>query len=390
MINFDEVICRKNTDCVKYDFHKSRNIPEDCLPLWIADMDFKVCDKILDQLNKRIEHGIFGYSERGEGFFNSIINWMDKRFNWTIEKEWIVTVMGVVPAINFLINGLTEPGDGILIEKPVYHPFEDSIKNNNRKVVNSSLILKDGKYFMDFEDLEKKIKDNNVKLIILCNPHNPVGRVWSREELIKFGEICLKHKVTIISDEIHQDLVYKKYKHTPIASISEELSHITITCTAPSKSFNIAGLQVSNIIIKNQCLREKFQSKLKEYGIGSVNSLGLVACEAAYKYGEQWLEEVIDYLEGNKEFFKNFIKEKLPQIKVIEPEGTYLLWVDFRGLGLNYNELEDLMLNKAKLWLDEGYIFGKEGQGFERINIACSRKILERALNQLEKAIKNI
>lgn len=387
-IDFNKIINRKNTNCIKYDFAVKRGKPENILPLWVADMDFKVCDEILEEIQKRTEHGIFGYSDVQEGYFEAIQKWMKEKHNWNIESSWLVKTPGVVYALAMAVKAYTEPGDGVLIQQPVYYPFSGVIKDNNRKIVDNTLVLgDDGKYHIDFEDFERKAIDNNVKLFLLCNPHNPVGRVWSREELEKLGEICVKHNIIVVSDEIHEDFVFKG-KHEVFANINEDLKNLTITCTAPSKTFNLAGLQVSNIIIPNKKLRYKFIKEVNASGYSQLNTLGLTACEAAYRYGNEWYEQLMKYLKGNIDFLSDYLKERIPEIQLIEPEGTYLVWIDFRGLGLTEEEREDLIVNKAGLWLDSGAIFGKAGEGFERINIACPRSVVEEALQKLEKAIK--
>lgn len=386
--NFDKIAERKNTNSVKFDFYKEYKIPEDAIPLWVADMDFEVCEEVKKALLETAEHGVFGYSDTKDDYFKALENWYFTYFDWKIKEQWVIKTPGVVYAIALAIKALTKENESILIQKPVYYPFSNIILKNNRKLINNPLINKDEKYYMDFEDFENKIVSENVKLFILCSPHNPVGRVWTKEELEKIGDICLKHNVLIVSDEIHSDFVFKNNKHTVFSNIKPEFSDITITCTAPSKTFNIAGLQLSNIIIQNADIREKFNNEVLKNGLDLFNPFAIKACEASYKYGRQWLEELKTYLENNIKFVKEFLLENLPQIKLIEPEGTYLLWLDFRNLKLNQNQLDDLIINKAKLWLDSGTMFGEEGEGFQRINIACSKSILEKALLQLKNAVE--
>lgn len=385
--DFSQVIERNNTLSIKYDFAKERKKPSDLLSLWVADMDFPVAQEIKDALIERCNHGIFGYSEVKTPYYEVIAKWYQEKFNWSTKKQWLVKTPGVVAAIANAIRAFTEEGDSILIQKPVYYPFFLVIEENNRKVVNNSLVCKDGHYEIDFVDFEEKIVDNNVKLFVLCSPHNPVGRVWKKEELLKIGDICLKHNVVVVADEIHADFIYPGYQHHVFANLKPDYQDITITCTAPSKTFNIAGLQVSNIFIANERLRKQFKQELKKTAHTDINIMGLVACQAAYTYGDDWLEQVKFYIRENLEFVKNFLKVELPQIKLIEPEGTYLIWLDFRKLNLTEDKLEDLIINKAKLWLDGGTMFGAEGLGFQRINIACPRKILEQAMRQLAQAI---
>lgn len=389
-INFDEQIERRNTNSLKYDFAVHRGKPADILPLWVADMDFKVAQPILDAIIKRTEHGIFGYSEVQEEYFEAVKNWMKKRHDWTVERRWLVKTPGVVFALAMAVKAFTKPGDGVMIQQPVYYPFSEVIEDNDRKIVDNTLVLgADGVYRMDLEDFEKKAIENQVKLFFLCNPHNPVGRVFHREELEQLGEICLRHHILVVSDEIHQDFVYNG-KHQVFANLSEELRNITITCTAPSKTFNVAGLQVSNIFIPNGELRGKFKKQVAAAGYSQLNTLGLTACEAAYRYGEAWHDELMEYLKGNLAYVREYLKENLPGIKLIEPEGTYLIWLDFRELLLTEEERENLIVKKAGLWLDSGAIFGAAGEGFERINIACPRATLTLALDKLKNALKSL
>jgi cystathionine beta-lyase len=292
-------------------------------------------------------------------------------------------------AISTIIQEFSNVGDGILIQQPVYYPFSEVVHNTNRKLVNSELVLKDGKYYMDFNDLEKKIVEEDVKIFLLCSPHNPVGRVWTREELLQVGEICLKHNVLVVADEIHCDFVYHGYKHLNFANLDPRFKDITITCTSPSKSFNLASLMVSNVIASNRTLKSRFSKALVRYWYANCSVMGLVACKTAYQYGDVWLDELNAHIADNLEYLKSFVNTKLSKVKLIEPEGTYLVWLDFRNLKLSNEELESLIIDKAKLWLDSGSIFGKAGEGFQRINIACTRETLEKALNQLEDALKS-
>lgn len=385
--NFNEIIDRKGTDSLKYDFAVERGLPKDVLPLWVADMDFSVEDHIKEALIKAAEHAIFGYSDTKDDYFEVLSSWYERRFFWKVKKEWLVKTPGVVFAIAMAIQALTKENEAIIIQEPVYYPFSSTIRANNRKLVINNLVLKKDKYHIDFVDFEKKIVENNVKLFILCSPHNPVGRVWTREELQKLANICLKHKVYIFSDEIHSDLVYEKDTHTIFANLGKDVEDSCIVATAPSKTFNIAGLQVSNIWIANEKMRDAFKEAIDRAGYSQLNNMGLIATKAAYKYGEEWLEELKIYLKSNIDFVREFLKDKLPNIKLMEPEGTYLLWLDCRELGLSEKERQGLIQNKAKLWLDTGTMFGKAGAGFERMNIACPRKTLEEAMNRLKEAI---
>ena len=385
--NFNEIIDRKGTDSLKYDFAVERGLPKDVLPLWVADMDFPVEDHIKEALIKASEHAIFGYSDTKDDYFEVLSSWYERRFFWKVKKEWLVKTPGVVFAIAMAIQALTKENEAIIIQEPVYYPFSSTIRANNRKLVINNLVLKKDKYHIDFVDFEKKIIENNVKLFILCSPHNPVGRVWTREELQKLANICLKHKVYIFSDEIHSDLVYEKDTHTIFANLGKDVEDSCIVATAPSKTFNIAGLQVSNIWIANEKIRDAFKEAIDRAVYSQLNNMGLIATKVAYKYGEEWLEELKIYLKSNIDFVRKFLKDKLPNIKLIEPEGTYLLWLDCRELGLSEKERQGLIQNKAKLWLDTGTMFGKAGAGFERINIACPRKTLKEAMNRLKEAI---
>lgn len=387
-LNFDEIIERKNTDCLKYDFAEKRGKPENVLPLWVADMDFKTSSFVLDAIQKRVEHGIFGYTESGELYFEAVADWMQKKHNWKVNIKWLIKTPGVVFALAMAVKAYSKEGDSILIQQPVYYPFKEIIEDNRRIVVSNDLVFgDDGKYHIDFDDFETKIKRNNVKLFLLCSPHNPVSRVWNKDELIKMGDICLKYNVIIVSDEIHEDFVYGNNKHYVFANLKKEFADISITCTSPAKTFNLAGLQVSNIFISNCNLKSKFKKQIYASGYSQLNTIAITACEAAYRYGDIWYKEMIKYVEGNILFMENYFKKELPIIKMIKPEGTYLVWLDFRGLGLTEEERENLIVNKAGLWLNSGAIFGDIGEGFERINIACPRAILKMALDKLKVAI---
>lgn len=384
-LNFHEVINRKNTNSIKFDFNKERGMAEDLLPLWVADMDFKTSSFIEDALSKQVKHGIYGYSESKENYFNGIKKWME-RHNWKVEEKWLIKTPGVVYALAMAVKAYTEKGDSVLIQSPVYYPFGQVIKDNGRKIVENHLILDVDKYKMDFEDLEEKIIKEKVKLMFLCNPHNPVGRVWNKEELIALGKICQKYGVIVVSDEIHSDFVFEG-EHIVFANLRKEFEDFTITCTSPSKTFNLAGLQVSNIFISNSKLRKDFKRQINASGYSQVNIMGIIACETAYTYGDKWYGEMHKYVKANIEYTKEFLEKNIPQIKILNHQGTYLVWLDFRQFKLSSEELDDLIINKAKLWLDSGEMFGTSGFGFQRINVACSREILEKALEQLSKAI---
>jgi len=387
MFDFDTVIDRRGTHSLKYDFAARKGMPDEILPLWVADMDFASPPAVLDALAQRIRHGVFGYSDAAdEGYFNALQNWYRRRFDWDIRPEWLVKTPGVVFAICAAIRGLTQPGDAVLIQQPVYYPFESVIKINNRRLIVNQLILEDGRYRMNLEEMERQIKNEGVKLFILCSPHNPVGRVWSDEELTAVGRLCTKYGVCVVADEIHADFVYTGYRHRIFAALSDEVAQNCILCTAPTKTFNLAGLQISNIFIPNERLRRIFIREISKTGYSQPNLMGLLACQAAYEEGESWLEELIKYLEGNLALVRKFLEEKLPKVSLVEPEGTYLIWMDFRALGLSDKELDELFVKKAGLWLDTGKMFGAGGEGFQRMNIACPRSLLQEALDRMEKA----
>ncbi len=390
-INFDEKINRKNTDCLKFDFAKRRGMPEDVLPLWVADMDFKTSSLILDEIHKRVDHGIFGYTETQEKYFESVAGWLLKHHNMSIKQNWLVKTPGIVFALAMAVKAYTKEQDAVLIQQPVYYPFTEVIEDNNRMVISNDLVLgDDGKYHIDFADLEKKIVENHVKLFLFCSPHNPVGRVWTKAELKEISEICLKYNVIVVSDEIHEDFTFEGCKHIPFINVDERLKDNVITCTSPAKTFNLAGLQISNIFIPNGKLRTAFQKQIAAAGYSQLNTMGIVACEAAYKYGEEWYRELKKYLQKNLDFVRQYLNHELPQIKLVEPEGTYLIWLDFRELGLCERELEDLIVHKAGLWLDSGAIFGKAGAGFQRMNIATNRKLLKEALDRVKAAVSQL
>lgn len=387
-LDFDTVVDRKNTYSLKYDFAKKRNMPEDLLPLWVADMDFKVSSYIQEALWKQVEHGIFGYSDVQEEYFEVLRKWMSRRHDWQVESEWLIKTPGIVFALAMAVKAFTNEGEGVLIQQPVYYPFSEVIIDNGRKVVSNTLVQEEsGKYRIDFEDFEEKIVREKMKLFFLCNPHNPVGRVWSHDELIRLGDICYKHHVIVVSDEIHADFTFKG-QHNVFVNLKEEYKEIGIVATSPSKTFNIAGLQVSNIFVPNPELKSKLKKQIDASGYSQLNVMGLVAAKVAYEYGDEWYESMHKYVSENIAYTKQFFEEKIPNVRVVETEGTYLMWLDFRGLKLSEHELEELIVKKAKLWLDSGRIFGTAGKGFQRINVACPRETLTEALTRLEVAVK--
>jgi cystathionine beta-lyase len=384
--SFDKIIDRRGTDSLKYDFAVKRGMPEGILPMWVADMDFQAPPEVLDVLVEKSRHGIFGYSDAvTDDYFDALAGWYADRFDWRPSQKWMVKTPGVVFAICTAIRALTDEGDAVLIQQPVYYPFAESITANNRKLIVNQLVYHDGKYFIDPADFEDKVVQNNVKLFILCSPHNPVGRVWTKDELAAMGDICLKHGVKVVADEIHADFVYPGYRHHVFETVRPEFADMTITCTAPTKTFNLAGLQISNIFISNADIRKRFKQEFRSTGYSQPNVMGLVACRAAYKYGAQWLEQLKSYLVSNLSLVRDFLTKELPSIRLVEPEGTYLIWLDCKALGLSDKELDDLIIHKAGLWLDAGSIFGAGGEGFQRMNIACPASILQNALERLKK-----
>ncbi|MDR0852556.1 MAG: pyridoxal phosphate-dependent aminotransferase [Clostridiales Family XIII bacterium] len=388
MANFDEIIDRKNSYSLKHDFARERGKPEGLIPLWVADMDFRAPDAVVDALTAASKAGIFGYTVPKPDYYEVVRGWFSERYDYVFRDEHVITTPGIVYALAMSVRAFTEEGDAVLIQRPVYHPFSEVIDDNRRKLVNSPLVQEpDGKFRMDFTDFERKVREENVKLFILCSPHNPVGRVWTRAELEQIGDICVKYGVVVVTDEIHCDFTYPGYKHTSFTTVKESFEDIAITCTAPSKTFNFAGLQISNIIIKNQQLRRKFRKELDKSGYSQPALMGIVACKAAYEYGGPWLEELRAYLKGNLDFLRAFLKERIPQIKMTEPEGTYLVWLDFRTVASSVEDADDLITNRAGLWLSEGSSYGPEGIGFQRINMACPRSVLRQALEQLAVAV---
>lgn len=386
--NFDAVIDRSNNFAAKWSEMDKKYGTNDLLPMWIADMDFKTAPCIIDALRDRLEQGIYGYTTRPASYNEAIASWTDRRYGWKIKPEWLIFSPGVIPTISILIQEMTKENDKIMIQEPVYSPFNSVVKQNKRDLVISPLIkLEDGNYVMDYEDIESKIKD--VKVFILCNPHNPVGRVWTKEELKKLGDICIRHNVLVISDEIHSDIIFKNHKHIPFGSISEEFEQNSITCMAPTKTFNIAGLQTSQVILPNEEHYQILDNAFIRLDIRRNNAFSLVATEAAYNHGEDWLNEYLKYIEENMDFAINYIKENIPSLKVRKPEGTYLLWVDFSETGLSDEEIAKALVDKGKVALNSGESFGTGGKGYQRINLACPRAMVEDGLSRIKKAIMN-
>lgn len=389
-MDFDRPVNRYGTNSAKYDSAAQMRVPEGLIPMWVADMDFRVPDPVTEALHDRVDHGIYGYTFEGDEYFEAVAGWFTRNFDFKIDKKWIVCTPGVVFALNIAVRAFTEEDDAVLISRPVYYPFSNVIINNGRRLISSPLVLEDGHYHFDFNDFEQKIIDENVKMYILCSPHNPVSRVWTRDELEKIAEICAKHDVIVVSDEIHCDFVWPGHEHTVFHKAAVPLGLKHIICTAPSKSFNLAGLQASNIIIPDREMRAAYRRQLTVTGVSKLNTLGITACRAAYENGQEWLDELREYIYGNILFTRDYLKEHIPQVKLIETEGTYLLWLDFSELGLSAAELDSFIQNKAGLWLDGGSMFGEEGNAFQRVNAACTRATLEKALKQLAAAVNDL
>ena len=382
-LDFDRIIDRKNTRCLKYDFAVKRGMPEDVLPLWVADMDFETSSYIEDALTERVKEGIFGYSDVQTPYFEIIRDWMIRHHDWEPQEKWLIKTPGVVFALAMAVKAYTDPGDKVLLQQPVYYPFSEVITDNGREVVSNDLVLtEEGNYKIDFADFEQKIIANGIKLFLLCSPHNPVGRVWTREELETIGDICVKHGVTVVSDEIHNDFIWEG-THTVFAGIKKEFADISVTCTSPSKTFNLASMLISNIFIPDQILRRKFRKEMDRAGISQLSVLGLVATEAAYAHGDEWYAAMKNYVRDNIAFARAYVEENLPGVRMIDTQGTYLIWLDFRQTGLTVEQLDHKIIYEAGLWLDSGKIFGKTGEGFERINVACPRAVLQEALDRI-------
>ena len=386
--NFNKITDRHNTNACKLDLAVIRGKPADVLSLWVADMDFPTSPAILEALHKKIDHGIFGYSCMDEAFHTALANWMKNEHNFTFDRRELVTTPGVVFAIACAIKAFSKEGEAVLIQTPVYYPFKNMIEANNRRTITSSLFEKDGKWQINFEDFEKKIIENDVKLFILCSPHNPVSRVWTRDELSRLAEICLRHKVIVFADEIHNDFVYSPNLHTIFSTLSPEVAENSIVSMSPSKTFNLAGLQFSTNFIKNPALRAKFKAEREKTGYDEPSLMGLVAARAAYEGGKPWLEELKKHLLSNIDFVRDYLKDKLPLVRLIEPEGTFLLWLDFSAYGIPDAELDDLIVNKAKVWLDRGTMFGPEGDKYQRINIATPQPLLKEAIDRIAGALR--
>jgi len=386
--NFDEKIVRRGTNSYKWDSKTS----DDIIPLWVADMDFKTAQPIIDALTNRVQHGIFGYTKVPDAYYNAVISWFARRHNFIIEKEWMIYTIGVVPAISATILALTEPGDKVIVQEPVYNCFFSSIRNNKCESFSNDLIYKDGKYTIDFDDLEQKAADPKAKVMLLCNPHNPAGRVWTKDELEKVGEICFRNNVIVVSDEIHCDLVYPGYTHIPFASLGQQFLKNSVTCVAPSKTFNLAGLQIANILTYDADIRKKIDKAININEVCDVSPFAVEGLIAAYTHedSEKWLDDLRAYLWENYLLVKGFFAENLPQFPILPLEATYLVWIDTSVLNIKSEKLTELLIEKGKVWLNEGTVYGKAGEGFMRLNIACPRDVLQEGLNRLKTAFDQI
>jgi len=387
--DFDEIISREATNCIKYDAREKVFNTNDVLPLWVADTDFRTPDFIINAIRKRAEHEILGYTFNPDSYYESIEGWMKRCHNWEIKREWISFSPGVVAGLTLALEKFSKPGDGVIIQPPVYFPFFNSVKGTRRRIVENPLKIKNGRYTFDLEDLKSKI-DKTTKILLLCNPQNPGGTVYTKKELTELADICLENNILVISDEIHSDLVFKGYKHIPFASLSEEVAKNTIICMAPSKTFNVAGLSTSVVIIPDKSKFSCYEKSLNVRHLGMGNIFGSVALEAAYSKGDEWVNQLMEYLWQNYIFLENFITENLPKVKVMKPEATYLIWIDFREYGMNDEELFRYITDEAGVGLNNGARFGAGGDGWMRINIGCPRTILEEALNRIKIAFHKL
>ena len=387
--DFDNIIDRRGSGCIKWDFMSKYFQADDMVPMWVADMDFLAPAEVRAAVERVAKQGVFGYHGVRAPYYEAVIGWMEKRHGWKVEKDWICFSPGVVPALHMLVRTFTEPGDQVVVQTPVYYPFFDAIKLNGREMLENPLTRTESGYFMDLAGLEAKIT-TRTRMIILCNPHNPISRVWQEEELRQLGKLCLDRNILVVADEIHGDIVYSGHRHVPFATLSGEFAANSVTCTAASKTFNLPGLQTSNIIIPDPGLRKRFKDNLHACGFPSPGMFGLAATEAAYRYGEPWLCGLLDYLEGNIAYLKSFAARELPGMWVAPPQGTYLLWLDFRGCGLPPDKLGNFVRETARVALEPGFIFGSGGDGFERMNIACPRSQLVEAMERIAGAARKL
>jgi cystathionine beta-lyase len=389
MWNFDEPAKREGTNCIKYDLREETFGVKDVIPMWVADMDFNTPDFIVDSLQNRLNHEIYGYSLRPSEYYLSIVDWLKVRHNWSIEKEWISYCPGIVPALNFCTLAYTRPGDNIIVQPPVYFPFFSAVESHGRKLVYNKLSESDGKWTMDYNSLISSI-DGNTKMIIISNPHNPIGRVWTPDELNILADICLKNNILILSDEIHCDLILPGFTHTPIASLSEKIAEITVTCIAPSKTFNLAGLSTSSVIISNPVLRKSFNRIVENLHVGNGNIFGTTASIAAYSHGHKWLDALLDYIDHNIEFVEDYCRKMIPEIVPVAPEATYMIWLDCRKFGMTGKELQNFFVTRAGVGMNEGSTFGPGGEGFMRMNVAATYQTVKKAMEQIEKAVAGL
>ena len=381
--NFDEIIPRRGTNSYKWDSAEDADV----LPLWVADMDFRTAPAIVEALEKRVAHGIFGYTRVPDEYYDAVTGWFGRRHGWTFPREWIIYTSGVVPAISAILKATTMPGDKVMVQGPVYNCFFSSIRNSGCVVVSNSLKRTGNTYCIDFDDMEQTIINEGVRVFLLCNPHNPAGRVWTRDELLRMGTICLRHGVTVISDEIHCEFTYAGHDYTPYASLGDEFAAKAVVCVSPSKAFNIAGLQIANIIVPDSELRRRIDRAININEVCDVNPFGVIATIAAYNHGEEWLDELMQYLHGNYEYMKDFCAKNLPQFPIMELEGTYLVWMDCSALHISSTEIEDRLIKQAKLWLNAGSMYGREGEGYMRWNIACPLQTLQEGLSRFTSAV---
>jgi len=387
--NFDEPSKREGTNSIKYDHREETFGVKDVIPMWVADMDFNTPDFIVKSLHDRLNHEIYGYSFRPPEYYSSIIEWFKCRHNWKIEREWISFCPGIVPALNFCTLAFTQPGDNIIVQPPVYFPFFSATESHGRNLIYNKLIESEGKWVMDFDSLVAGI-DGKTKMVIISNPHNPVGRVWSHEELNKLADICLQNNILMLSDEIHCDLVLPGFSYTPLASLSEKIAENTITCIAPSKTFNLAGLSTSSVIISNPVLRKSFTRIVDNLHIGNGNIFGTIASIAAYSYGQKWLEELLDYIDHNIDFVEDYCRKMIPEIIPVQPEATYMIWLDCRKFGMTGKELQKFFVTRAGIGMNEGSTFGPGGEGFMRMNVAATHQTVMKAMEQIEKAVSSL
>lgn len=387
--DFDTVLDRRQTHSLKWDRCLVEFGLDDVIPMWVADMDFAAPPEVVHAIQRRAAHGAYGYASVPESFWASAIDWLRERHGWTIDRQWLARAPGVVPALSLCINAFTQPGDGVVVQTPVYYPFFHAVERNGRRLVRNALAAGPFGYRMDLDDLERRI-DERTRLLILCSPHNPVGRVWTREELAQLGDICVRRDLLVLSDEIHMDLALPGHAHVPLATISPALAARTVTLLAPSKTFNVAGLNTSLVVASNPDLLARFTTAFDAAGLLIASLFGIVALEAAYRHGADWLDQLLGYLAANVDFTERFFRERIPELLLIRPEGTYLALIDCRALGMPQHELDDFFLRRARVYFDSGSWFGEEAVGFERINLACPRKTLAEALERIERAIRGL